>query len=176
MKWLSSFLFASVIVVKVVFAGSAPSGCSVVHAPRKGHYTPDRFGNAPAEFRDSVYIRASANDTDDISAEFLWGLKEANKGGQLVLEKGKTYIIGRKLDLTFLQDVYVRLDGEIKVLVPFCDLQMDFYKEIPIANLSYSSQTISNTGKLTTSTTPSRKVLHSGSGAERTSSFTALVR
>ena len=94
-----------------------------------------------------------------------------------MLEKGKTYIIGRKLDLTFLQDVYVRLDGEIKVLFFFfCDLQMDFYKEVPIANRLYSSQTISNTGRLTTSTTPSRKVLHSGSGAERTSSFTALVR
>ena len=142
MKWLSSFLFASVVVVKTVFAGSAPPGCSVVHAPRKGHYTPDRFGNAPAEFRDSVYIRASANDTDDISAEFLWGLKEANKGGQLVLEKGKTYIIGRKLDLTFLQDIYVRLDGEIKVLFFLFAILSWVLKEVPIANPPYSSQTI----------------------------------
>ena len=31
------------------------------------------------------------------------------------LEKGKKYIIGKKLDLTFLKDVYVKIDGELKV-------------------------------------------------------------
>ncbi|KAI9331551.1 exo-polygalacturonase [Zopfochytrium polystomum] len=63
--------------------------------------------------RRHVTIRASANKTDDVSAEFYAGLQEANQGGTLVLEKGSTYVIGRALDLTFLDDVHVVLDGEI---------------------------------------------------------------
>jgi galacturan 1,4-alpha-galacturonidase len=64
--------------------------------------------------RKKVYIPESHSDTDDRSCEFLQGLKEANHGGTLVLPAGKKFVIGRKLDLTFLDDVQVQLDGEIK--------------------------------------------------------------
>jgi galacturan 1,4-alpha-galacturonidase len=59
-------------------------------------------------------IRASDNDLDDVSSEFYDGLKQANKGGTLYLPKGKTYIIGKPLDLTWLDDIHVHLEGEIK--------------------------------------------------------------
>jgi galacturan 1,4-alpha-galacturonidase len=62
-----------------------------------------------------VSIRASANDRDDVSADFEKGMRDANHGGLLKLGRGKTYVIGRKLDLSFLDDVYVQLEGEIKV-------------------------------------------------------------
>lgn len=63
--------------------------------------------------RKKVYIRASVNEADDVSAEFLQGLKEANNGGTLVLERETTYVIAKKLDLTFLNNVHVELLGEI---------------------------------------------------------------
>jgi galacturan 1,4-alpha-galacturonidase len=65
--------------------------------------------------RRTVIIRPSSSDTDDVSADFLWGIKKANRGGRLLLQKGKKYIIGKKLDLTFLEDIEVQLDGELKV-------------------------------------------------------------
>ena len=65
--------------------------------------------------RRTVTIRASKNDKDDISDDFLWAMKRANHGGRVVLKKGKTYVIGKKLDLSFLNDVEVQLEGEIKV-------------------------------------------------------------
>ena len=49
-----------------------------------------------------------------MSDDFLKGLREANNGGTLHLPKGNTYIIGKPLDLTFLNDVHVNLDGEIR--------------------------------------------------------------
>lgn len=32
-----------------------------------------------------------------------------------MLKKGKTYVLGKKLDLTFLDDIVVQLDGQILV-------------------------------------------------------------
>ncbi|KAK3390100.1 exo-polygalacturonase [Podospora didyma] len=64
--------------------------------------------------RKIVKIRASANDTDDVADEFLQGLHDANYGGTLQLSKGQTFVIGKPLDLTFLDNVHVHLDGEIK--------------------------------------------------------------
>lgn len=74
----------------------------------------DNWGNCKEADRKPTTIRASTTTTDDISADFLAGLHQANNGGLLHLEQGKTYVIGKKLDLSFLHDVYVRLDGEIK--------------------------------------------------------------
>jgi galacturan 1,4-alpha-galacturonidase len=65
--------------------------------------------------RRTVTIRASKSDHDDVSSDFLWGIKQANHGGRLLLEKGKTYVIGKKLDLSFLNNIEVQLEGEIKV-------------------------------------------------------------
>lgn len=75
----------------------------------------DNWGNKVEQDRKKVTIRPSKDDHDDISADFLWALKKANHGGLVHLQKGKKYVIGKKLDLTFLKDVYVRLDGELKV-------------------------------------------------------------
>jgi galacturan 1,4-alpha-galacturonidase len=65
--------------------------------------------------RRTITIRPSKNDDDDVSWDFLWGIKQANHGGRLLLQKGKTYVIGKKLDLSFLNDIEVQLEGEIKV-------------------------------------------------------------
>ncbi|KAJ5609862.1 pectin lyase-like protein [Penicillium herquei] len=64
--------------------------------------------------RRTVTIRPSRNDHDDVSDDFLWGIQQANYGGRLLLEKDKTYVIGKKLDLTFLNDIEVQLEGELK--------------------------------------------------------------
>ncbi|KAL2819863.1 pectin lyase fold/virulence factor, partial [Aspergillus cavernicola] len=64
--------------------------------------------------RRTVTIRSSHNDTDDISSDFLWGIRRANHGGRLLLKKGQKYVIGKKLDLTFLDNIEVQLDGELK--------------------------------------------------------------
>ncbi|KAL2846860.1 putative exopolygalacturonase B [Aspergillus pseudoustus] len=64
--------------------------------------------------RRTVTIRASRSDTDDISDDFLWGIRRANHGGRLLLQKGKKYVIGKRLDLTFLDNIEVQLDGELK--------------------------------------------------------------
>lgn len=65
--------------------------------------------------RRTVIIRSSKSDTDDISRDFLWGIKAANHGGRLLLQKGKKYVIGKKLDLSFLDNIEVQLEGELKV-------------------------------------------------------------
>ncbi|KAL2797471.1 pectin lyase fold/virulence factor [Aspergillus keveii] len=85
--------------------------------------------------RRTVTIRSSRNDHDDISADFLWGIKRANHGGRLLLKKGKKYVIGKKLDLTFLDNVEVQLDGELKFTddVPYWQenhFYYDFQKSI----------------------------------------------
>jgi galacturan 1,4-alpha-galacturonidase len=80
----------------------------------------DNWGNHVEKDRRKITIRASKHDRDDISADFLWALKKANHGGLVHLQKGKKYVIGKKLDLTFLKDVYVKLDGELKVREPHC--------------------------------------------------------
>ena len=64
--------------------------------------------------RHTVTIRPSRHDTDDISDDFVRALKKANHGGTLHLQKNSTYIIGQPLDLTWLDDVHVHLEGEIK--------------------------------------------------------------
>jgi galacturan 1,4-alpha-galacturonidase len=74
----------------------------------------DNWGNCVEADRIPTTIRASTSETDDVSTAFLEGLKKANDGGLLHLEKGKKYIIAKKLDLSFLNNVYVKLDGEIK--------------------------------------------------------------
>lgn len=65
--------------------------------------------------RRTITIRASENDEDDISEEFEKGIREANNGGTLYLPKGETFVIGKALDLTGLNNIHVHLEGEIKV-------------------------------------------------------------
>jgi galacturan 1,4-alpha-galacturonidase len=95
-----------------------PRSLTSLYARLPGFHTQpkrDNWGNHIESDRKRVTIRASKNDRDDVSQDFLWALKEANHGGLVHLKKGKKYVIGKKLDLTFLDDVYVKLDGELKV-------------------------------------------------------------
>ncbi|KAF2644171.1 glycoside hydrolase family 28 protein [Massarina eburnea CBS 473.64] len=97
---------------------SYPPSTELLHARVPGSHggkpKKDNWGNKVEKDRRKITIRASRNDTDDISDDFLWALKKANHGGLVSLQKGKKYVIGKKLDLTFLNDVYVKLDGELK--------------------------------------------------------------
>lgn len=127
MRVFSTLVLAATAVSAFSISSYVPSGASIVEAPadiserspevswKKPKPKTDNWGNKLESQRRKITIRASRNDTDDISADFLWALKKANHGGLLHLEKGKTYIIGTKLDLPVLDDVYVKLDGEIKV-------------------------------------------------------------
>ncbi|KAF2703194.1 glycoside hydrolase family 28 protein [Pleomassaria siparia CBS 279.74] len=91
-----------------------PSLFSRLHSSDANKKKKDNWGNAVERDRKKITIRSSKHDRDDISDDFLWALKKANHGGLVHLEKRKKYVIGKKLDLTFLKDVYVRLDGELK--------------------------------------------------------------
>lgn len=71
-------------------------------------------GKGGYETRRLVKIRSSRNDTDDVSDEFKAGLRKANHGGTLYLPKNELFVIGKPLDLTFLDDVQVHWDGEVR--------------------------------------------------------------
>ncbi|EKD14049.1 uncharacterized protein L3040_007947 [Drepanopeziza brunnea f. sp. 'multigermtubi'] len=85
------------------------------------------YQHPPANHRPKIYIRSSDNDTDDISADFYRGLLKANHGGTLVLPKNKTFVIGKKLDLTFLKDVHVNLEGTILFTDNITYWQSDYF-------------------------------------------------
>jgi galacturan 1,4-alpha-galacturonidase len=106
---LPVFVSALLALPEVLAGGyNGPKSCDQFRQHHPYHHP-------PADHRPKVYIKNSKSDTDDISAEFYAGLKKANHGGTLVLPKGKTFVIGKKLDLTFLDDIQVQLDGEILV-------------------------------------------------------------
>jgi galacturan 1,4-alpha-galacturonidase len=95
-------------------AGAISSGFSLLSRKSKPK---DNWGNAVEKNRKKITIRASKHDRDDISDDFLWAIKQANNGGLVHLKKGHTYVIGKKLDLSFLKDIYVKVDGELKVSI-----------------------------------------------------------
>ncbi|EEY20199.1 exopolygalacturonase [Verticillium alfalfae VaMs.102] len=74
---------------------------------------PYRARSTKGDCRKVTRIRPSKHDTDDISDDFLEGIKQANNGGLLHLPKDELFVIGKPLDLTFLNDIHVRLDGKI---------------------------------------------------------------
>lgn len=167
----ASLASASAFVVDHDASDYIPAGASIT-LPRaetlsslslrgNGHSKPkkDNWGNAVEQDRKKITIRASKNDRDDISDDFLWAIKKANHGGLVHLQKGKKYVIGKKLDLSFLKDVYVKIDGELKV-------RPDFIMEQDSCSHLFSSPTISSTGKPTTFTIPSRRASLSGFGVE----------
>ncbi|KAF6793347.1 glycosyl hydrolase family 28 (exopolygalacturonase) [Colletotrichum sojae] len=71
--------------------------------------------------RKTFVPRSSKDDLDDVADEFLDAIKQANNGGTVYLPEGETFIIGKPLDLTFLNDIHVRLEGTIRFTndVPF---------------------------------------------------------
>jgi galacturan 1,4-alpha-galacturonidase len=117
----ASLASASAIAIEsdLIPAGAAITlprhGSSLVSRNNTHCKQKDDWGNAVEKDRKKITIRASKDDGDDISDDFLWAIKKANHGGLVHLEKGKKYVIGKKLDLTFLKDVYVKIDGELKV-------------------------------------------------------------
>lgn len=77
------------------------------------HGRKDSWGCDKPEYRHKVTIRASSDEHDDVSDDFMWAMKKANNGGTVHLKEGETYVFGKKMDLTFLNDVHLQLDGEI---------------------------------------------------------------
>ncbi|KAI2628431.1 family 28 glycosyl hydrolase [Xylaria nigripes] len=71
-------------------------------------------GHGHHDHRPVIRIRPSKHDTDDVSDEFKAGLRRANHGGTLYLPKDDLFVIGKPLDLTFLDDIQVHWDGEVK--------------------------------------------------------------
>lgn len=113
MRWSSSLAAVVCSVVASTLDIELPVGVprSIVEFRQKHPYQ----SRAISHCRRTVKIRSSSNDADDISDEFLAGIKQANEGGTLYLPKDELFIIGKPLDLTFLNDIHVRIDGEIKV-------------------------------------------------------------
>lgn len=111
--FLSARAFTSIGV------GNLIPGAELISASDKANLNNIGACHAKHHDRRTVTIRHSRHKNDDISDDFLWGIKKANHGGRLLLKKGHTYVIGKKLDLTFLNDIEVQLDGELKVrLIP----------------------------------------------------------
>ncbi|KAF8864013.1 pectin lyase-like protein [Acephala macrosclerotiorum] len=111
---LFSSTIARAIALSVSLYSSIASANSY-HGPKscnefRDHYP---YHHPPANHRPKIYIRPSKSDMDDVSAEFYSGLKKANRGGTLVLPEGQTFVIGKKLDLTFLNNVQINLEGEV---------------------------------------------------------------
>ncbi|KAK1482262.1 glycosyl hydrolase family 28 [Colletotrichum tamarilloi] len=113
MRFLRSLaLLAAVAGVVSSYGIELPAGVprSLEEFRDKHPYTPPSQGCG----RKTFTIRASRNATDDVSEELKKGLLEANNGGTLYLPKNQTFVIAKALDLTFLNDIHVRLEGEIK--------------------------------------------------------------
>jgi galacturan 1,4-alpha-galacturonidase len=157
---------ALVVALTSTVAANTPKGY-------KGPKTPSEFRKScpyhhpPENHRPKYYIRPSKNETDDISEDFYKALKKANHGGTLVLPKGQTFVIGKKLDLTFLNNVEVNLEGEILV----CQSVLKNWRQTNCPSLP----TTLPTGKITTSITLSKSQLCSGNGEARISRSLAMV-
>lgn len=169
------FLFLATIVSALTI-DSIPVGAEVIEAPfttrLNKRWAKDKWGNNPEPHRRKVTIRASKNDYDDVSNDFLWAMKKANHGGLVHLEESKTYVIGKRLDLSWLDDIYVRLDGEIKVFEAKSEyVPLDVTSNEAVHVLANSSQTISLTSKPITSITHSKNPLRSRCGAAKISRF-----
>ncbi|KAF3766972.1 family 28 glycoside hydrolase [Cryphonectria parasitica EP155] len=107
-KTLLPAFFALVAATNIPLPPGTPR--SVLEFREKHPYQPSHLLDRA---RHVITIRHSANDTDDVSADFKAGLERANHGGTLYLPANQTFVIGQPLDLTFLDDVQVRLDGEV---------------------------------------------------------------
>jgi galacturan 1,4-alpha-galacturonidase len=59
-------------------------------------------------------VKTYDNDGKDDSKYILKAIKECNNGGHVVFERGKTYTIGTALNLTFLKNIDLDVQGTIK--------------------------------------------------------------
>ncbi|KAL9562770.1 hypothetical protein ACKAV7_012956 [Fusarium commune] len=111
MRCLQTLSVLGALFLTTVNAVSLPAGVprDISEFRDKHPYTPPKH-----EHRKIVQIRASRYNADDVSDEFRRGIPKANGGGTLHLSKGKTYVIGKALDLTGLEDIHIHLEGEIR--------------------------------------------------------------
>ncbi|RKK98450.1 putative exopolygalacturonase B [Fusarium oxysporum] len=111
MRSLQIISVLGALFLTTVQAVTLPAG-----VPRDISEFRDKHPYAPPkhEHRRIIRIRASTNNADDVSDEFRRGVRKANGGGTLHLAKGKTYVIGKALDLTGLEDIHINLEGEIR--------------------------------------------------------------
>ncbi|KAI0132816.1 family 28 glycosyl hydrolase [Xylariales sp. AK1849] len=108
------FLGLSAVVGAIASFGELPAGVPRSVDEFRAKHPYKRSKDCDGDQRKIVTIRASEDDEDDVADEFLEGLQKANNGGTLYLPKDKLFIIGKPLDLTFLNDVQVHWDGEVK--------------------------------------------------------------
>lgn len=162
--------FQNIFVLGALFLTTANAVSLPAGVPRDISEFRDKHPYAPPkhEHRKVFRIRASKNDTDDVADEFKKGVRKANGGGTLHLAKGKTYVIGKALDLTGLEDIHIHLEGEIRVSI--CDL----FRSGDFSDRPSSRMTLS-TGKKMPGTTHFRNRSCSGSGEEKTLKSTAMV-
>ncbi|KAI7092926.1 glycoside hydrolase family 28 protein, partial [Hortaea werneckii] len=123
MKLLATFAAFTAAATAAAVPEVFPAGSAVLEARNAvpgggrgrghGHHHKDKWGCNLPDYRHKVTIRASQNETDDVSDDFLWAMHKANHGGTVWLKEGETYVIGKKLLLDFLKDIHVQLDGEI---------------------------------------------------------------
>ncbi|KAI6896728.1 glycoside hydrolase family 28 protein [Hortaea werneckii] len=123
MKLLATFAAFTAAATAAVVPETFPAGSALLEARNAvpgggrgrghGHHHQDKWGCNLPDYRHKVTIRASQNETDDVSDDFLWAMHKANHGGTVWLKEGETYVIGKKLLLDFLKDIHVQLDGEI---------------------------------------------------------------
>lgn len=113
MRIVKAIQFVLTTAVAATHAISLPPGVpsNVLEFRNKHPYTP----RSPEKCRTTITIRPSEDEQDDVSAEFEAGVMAANNGGTLYLPEGQTFVIGKVLDLTGLDDIHIHLDGEIRV-------------------------------------------------------------
>src|SRR4051812_28366886 len=106
---MRAFAFALFAATAAALATGAPSDlpASVPRSIDEFRVKHPYSRRATHASRSVVTLRASTSDTDDVADEFLNALKRANHGGTLRLDSGNTYVIGKPLDLTFLDDIHV---------------------------------------------------------------------
>ncbi|KAK1752360.1 pectin lyase fold/virulence factor [Echria macrotheca] len=109
MKWFVAqiLLAATGVLCTSTLAPGVPRSIAEFRAK----HPPQKRDDPPR--RRIITIQPSANLTDDVSDAFLRAMHDANHGGTLHLPAGERFVIGQPLDLTFLDNIDIRLDGEI---------------------------------------------------------------
>ncbi|RBR02880.1 uncharacterized protein FIESC28_11827 [Fusarium coffeatum] len=111
MRYLPILSFLGVFAIATIDAVSLPQDVPRdVSDFRQNHpYKPPKH-----EHRKIIKIRASRDHQDDVSKDFERGVRQADRGNTLYLPHGQTFVIGKALDLTGLNDIHIHLEGEIR--------------------------------------------------------------
>ncbi|RFN46172.1 putative exopolygalacturonase [Fusarium flagelliforme] len=111
MRYLPILSFLGVFAIATIDAVSLPQDVprDVSDFRQKHPYKPPKH-----EHRKIIKIRASRDHQDDVSEDFERGVRQADRGNTLYLPHGQTFVIGKALDLTGLNDIHIHLEGEIR--------------------------------------------------------------